>query len=60
MKAFPKNQLAGAELTNWQSYEEFQRWMIGTKIMPKGLDEIHYEDISKKANGKVLHATFRH
>jgi hypothetical protein len=20
------NQLAGAELTNWQSYEEFQRW----------------------------------
>jgi hypothetical protein len=22
------NQLAGAELTNWQSYEEFQRWLI--------------------------------
>jgi hypothetical protein len=22
MKAFPMNQLAGAELTNWQSYEE--------------------------------------
>jgi hypothetical protein len=25
MKTFPMNQLAGAELTNWQSYEEFQR-----------------------------------
>jgi hypothetical protein len=31
-----------------------------TKVVPKGLDEIHYGDASKKANGKVLHATLRH
>jgi hypothetical protein len=28
--------------------------------MPKGLDKVHYGDASKKANGKVLYATFRH
>jgi hypothetical protein len=26
----------------------------------KGLDEVHYGDALKKANGKVLHAIFRY
>jgi hypothetical protein len=28
--------------------------------MPKGLDEIYYRNVLKKANGKVLHVTFRY